>query len=152
MLQYIVRITHVNVIILNADYVQVRRFAPSYGTRFLVCDLDCEMQSEMGATPDVSHGYGKPQAPRLVNRLCERQNKGTQSKAIFGRHLDKVDPIPYLRILRCDDCLCADPLSFQRKHDFQLRTYIHREHTFDVATAKADFVGSSAQRGYARAL
>jgi hypothetical protein len=88
----------------------------------------------------------------LADRLCERQNKGTQSKAIFGRHLDKVDPIPYLRILRCDDCLCADPLSFQRKHDFQLRTYIHREHTFDVATAKADFVGSSAQRGYARAL
>src|SRR3954447_21213115 len=77
----------------------------------------------------------------LADRLCERQNKGTQSKAIFGRHLDKVDPIPYLRILRCDDCLCADPLSFQRKRDFQLRTYIHREHTFDVATAKADFVG-----------
>src|SRR3954469_22941434 len=51
MLRYIVRITHVNVIILNADYVQVRRFAPSYGTCFVVCDLDCEMQSENLSNP-----------------------------------------------------------------------------------------------------
>jgi len=79
-----------------------------------------------------------------AGRLSERRNKITQSEAIFGRHLDKVEPIANLRILRCDDCLCADPRSFQRKHDFQLRTYIHREHAFDVATAKADFVRSSA--------